>query len=241
MFCTYCGKEIENGALFCSECGKEVITQPSEATGQDSAVTIITDNKPNTTDAENSPKKKRGCLPGIIKALVFITVLVVIVSKVAGPKYDIEYSNNENIEKLPVTVETISYYTPANGGSVEATFTVKNNSNEALKDCMFIVMGWDEDEYPVMINNMYTMYWDYADYEYIDAYDAEIIKTGETKELTYTFGSDFANISYMTTFLVSCNDFDGESWENPIANDVIEKASNGCRMEDAEVYVFTFN
>ena len=30
MFCSNCGKEINDDAIFCSNCGKKVITNPNE-------------------------------------------------------------------------------------------------------------------------------------------------------------------------------------------------------------------
>ena len=237
MFCPECGKEIETGAKFCSMCGKKVVAEIFEEPEQDSSLTSPTSNNTEENSIVDTPKKKK---PGpiILMALITLAILAVVVSNVASTKYDAEYSNNSNTEYLPVTVEGISFYSFSSDSLVDVTFTVKNNINEPLKDCTFIVMGWDEDQCPVVVDQAQSIYWDY-EYEYIDAYDIDVLKAGETQDLTFTFNSDFSNVYYISTFLVSCTDFDGESWENPIADTVIEIAADGCLLEDVDVYAFT--
>ena len=53
------------------------------------------------------------------------------------------------------------------------------------------------------------------------------------------FNFDVAEVASMAVFLISCEDFAGDTWENPIAEDWGEL--EGRKLEDTDLYYFEFS
>ena len=62
MFCSNCGKPLNDGANFCAFCGQKVVIPPVAAQGEAPPVVQNTPNTYNTVQNQNAdiqPKKKR--------------------------------------------------------------------------------------------------------------------------------------------------------------------------------------
>ncbi len=72
MFCTNCGKEIQENSKFCTYCGKQVM--------DNIAVPVLPDNKPKVHS------KKKGIVIAIISILICVSVVIAIVSSIKSPE-----------------------------------------------------------------------------------------------------------------------------------------------------------
>lgn len=251
MFCKKCGKKLEDSMQFCPYCGaasndngKATIVPSSEniaAPSQDSSHgvndTFVAQDFIQYQQRSSTPSKKRKSHKILI--LAGIIVLCFFISRFFGNSgYDMEYSNNEGT-KLPIVVTGIEI-SEENYSLIEslATFHVTNLKNTDYKYAEFAVLAWDNDGFPMKLDQPYVFSTTDLDHDYADYFSGENIRANTSQSYECGFDFKISDIGYMSVFLVYCEDFASKTWENPIANHWEE--IEGRKLEDINIYYFSF-
>lgn len=218
MYCPNCGKENETSALFCGECGTPL--QMNQDTDQNSN-NISVEEK-----TFNKPKKKTWIFFGAI-----IIVIVFLIMKLSSTANNIEYTNNSG-DKLPVVVKEISIQESFWTNYIDVTFEIENLTQTDYRDVNIAVLAWDSEGYPIKLCGMYEL-----DSNYVNYIGLENVSPRELDTYSYTF--EEADIKYMAVFLSYYEDFENDTWENPVIED-IEK-NQGKKLSETETYYFTLH
>ncbi|MBE6966207.1 MAG: zinc ribbon domain-containing protein [Ruminococcaceae bacterium] len=217
MYCPNCGKENDVSALYCEKCGTSL--QTSETIEQTSN-SLCDDEK-----VLDKSKKKLWIIgiPIIIVVIFFIMSLNFNAS-------DIEYTNNSGTE-LPVVVKEISIQESFWSGYIDVSFEIENLTGIDFRKATIAVLAWDSEGYPIKLCGMYEM-----DSNYITYIALENISPYESNKYSYTF--EDADIEYMAVFASYCEDFESDTWKNPVMKN-FEK-NQGKKLNETETYYFTF-
>ena len=96
MFCSNCGKEINDDAIFCSNCGKKVITNPNE----------------NIEDKiDKKGKKIRIKLSYFIIGIVSIIIIIGTIFIFISNQNDVSQNNNLDNAEIDNTIENLTQNT----------------------------------------------------------------------------------------------------------------------------------
>lgn len=212
MYCPNCGKENKESDLFCTKCGKSLQDDNQNHT-------------PVKKSTRNKPKKKKG------KLFWFIAVVVILYIVFMGSGADdIDYANYSG-DELPIVVNQVLIQESYSYGFMDITFEIANLTETDYKDVSMAVLAWDSEGYPIRMCGMWHVESDYVNY-----IGLENISPKKVSEYTYTF--EMADIAYMSVFLASYEDFNGNEWENPIMEEV--EKNKGQKLDDTELYYFVF-
>lgn len=103
---------------------------------------------------------------------------------------------------------------------------IKNNSGTDIKNAVVAFVAWDSNGFPVKIETKYSFgrgsYVVQCNYSDVNLVDGDTYGDGSGLSLD----SDTDNIATFKAIVVSYEDFDGNSWDNPYYNTWVEKYSD---------------
>lgn len=237
MFCPKCGKELGPADKFCKCCGAVVATahdstsEPEHLEGP-----VPMSDTPRQTEEPNVQKSRR-TYHKIILAVGVVSLAIVIIRLLSPGGYDAEYSNNED-NRLPIAVTGVEVEEGALFTEPLTTFFVANREDTDYKYAQFAVLAWDTEGFPIRLDQPFVI--SEADYssEYLEIFQIDNVPAQASLRYECTFNYGISEIGYMTVFLISCEDYSANAWENPIADDL--KEIEGCKLKDTDLYYFEF-
>lgn len=132
-------------------------------------------------------------------------------------------SVEERLAEQPVVVLSTQYYVqdekykylyPDLLGAV-----IQNNTTQSLKKAVVAYVAWDSNNMPVKIETQY----DYSGGDYVvecNIDDLNLVSGGTYGEnMGMALDPDCSTIATFKVIVVSCEDFSGNKWENPVYDD----------------------
>ena len=237
MFCPKCGRELEATARFCQSCGTAVRPDGGGAPGQESTAAPAAPQVPAGQGGAPAQKPKKAFRRGVVLAGIAAVVLLAVCLLLPKGR-DIEYSNNGG-DKLPIVVTGIEIGPGNLYTEPTTTFYLENREDVDYRHAQFAVLAWDSGGFPIPLDQPFVV--SDADYfhDYLEFFQVDNIPSRASLSCACVFNFDVAEVASMAVFLISCEDFAGDTWGNPIAEDGGEL--EGCKLEDTDLYYFEFS
>ena len=122
MFCTKCGKQIDDGSQFCTYCGNR-ISDGQQTNKTESQQTIRPVYNAGSQTVQNAPAKKKanGIIIGVVCATVAVVVLVVVLIIAALKKPDNTDDSGKEAEKTTEATTEVASTSVDTEATTEAT------------------------------------------------------------------------------------------------------------------------
>lgn len=149
------------------------------------------------------------------------------VKTVSGRKVKvIELSDNKGTD-VDVVIESITYQDSYYVGFMDMYYKVNNLVDNNFKEVKFAVLAWDRDGFPLKLNEV-----DYTDIVLINN-----LPSMGSEEYVHEIHQTL-DIGYISMFMSEYTDFDGNTWVNPIMEEI--KELEGTMLKDTNLSYFVF-